>query len=150
MSKGEQELIGNHRQRAVLLARAGRGELPSAMLISGPQSVGKARLALVLAAAQLCRSPGAGGPCGACQSCRAVGRRTHPDLMVIAAENGREISLSSVRELACRLAMRGGALGDRQVLVIDDGDRLSELAANYLLKTVEEPGDGLYLSLIHI
>lgn len=57
-----------------------RGSLPQALLIHGPQGVGKQHLALWLGQLLLCSSPGSEGPCGTCTHCRWVLRLEHPDL----------------------------------------------------------------------
>lgn len=54
--------------------------LPAALLIHGPQGVGKQHLALWLARLVLCEASGEGGPCGVCRSCHLAGKIEHPDL----------------------------------------------------------------------
>ena len=54
------------------------GRFPQAALLSGPQGIGKQRLALWIAQALLCS--GDHSPCGECQSCRQVLSLGHPDL----------------------------------------------------------------------
>jgi len=55
------------------------GHLPQVMLVSGPEGVGKQRLALWAAQFLLCEAPGA-EPCGKCRSCRLVLGLAHADL----------------------------------------------------------------------
>jgi DNA polymerase-3 subunit delta' len=72
--------ITGHAEARLRLAEALRsGRLPQVLLVSGPQGVGKQRLALWLAQLALCERNGA-DPCGACRSCRLVDGLAHPDL----------------------------------------------------------------------
>ena len=70
---GHEEL----RERIATALRA--GTLPPALLLVGPQGVGKQRVGLWLAAGVLCEK-GPGAPCGECQSCRMAGSLSHPDI----------------------------------------------------------------------
>lgn len=54
------------------------GRFPQTVLLSGPQGIGKQRLALWIAQALLCS--GDRSPCGECQSCRQAMSLGHPDL----------------------------------------------------------------------
>ena len=65
------------RQRLAIAARDGR--LPQALLLEGPEGVGKQRLALWLGQTLVCER-GAEGPCNNCRSCRLAISLTHPDL----------------------------------------------------------------------
>ncbi len=63
------------------LARAVTAErLPQVLLLTGPEGVGKQRLALWLAQLILCQSPDGDEPCGACGPCRRVLDLAHPDV----------------------------------------------------------------------
>jgi DNA polymerase-3 subunit delta' len=65
-----------------LLSRFGAsiaaGRFPQSVLLTGPQGVGKQRVALWAAQALLCE--GAEPPCGLCMGCRQVLALSHPDL----------------------------------------------------------------------
>ena len=55
------------------------GQLPQVILMTGPEGVGKQRLALWLAQLVLCEAP-AEEPCGRCRACHLVLGLTHADL----------------------------------------------------------------------
>ena len=63
--------------------------------------------------------------------------RSHPDVHSVVPE-GLSIPVAEMRAVVARSARRP-ALGRWQVVVIEDADRLTEPAANALLKAVEEP-----------
>ena len=72
-------LIG-HPEARNRLARAARGgKLPQVLLLTGPQGVGKQRLALWLTQLVMCQDRGQ-EPCGACRSCHLVAGLSHPDV----------------------------------------------------------------------
>ena len=72
-------LYGHDALRRRLGGATKEGRLPQALLLEGPEGVGKQRLALWLAQTLLCESGGA-EPCGECASCRFVISLSHPDL----------------------------------------------------------------------
>ena len=133
------ELVGQ--QRAVgALRRAARGEahaMSHAWLVVGPPGSGRSNAARAFAAALQCeRSPGNPG-CGICSGCRTALSGAHPDVTVVRTEQ-LSIGVEEVRELVRRAAM-SPTLGRRQVIVVEDADRLTERGADALLKSIEEP-----------
>lgn len=74
-------LYGHEGLRNRLAGAIASGRLPQALLLEGPQGVGKQRLALWLAQALLCEAGReAGDGCGSCQACKLVTTLSHPDL----------------------------------------------------------------------
>jgi DNA polymerase III delta' subunit len=131
--------------------------VPHAVLLSGLPSVGKAVLALDLAAALLCQgATGADRPCRACRACRMVEHGNHPDLHRIEPEGaGGQIRIGrsqhpepgTVRWLVSQLALlpvEGGA----RVAIVRDAHRMNEDAQSALLKTLEEPPAATHLLLL--
>ncbi|MGH3566536.1 MAG: DNA polymerase III subunit delta' [Pseudonocardia sp.] len=104
-----------------------------AWLFTGPPGSGRSVAARAFAAALQCPSHG----CGACASCRTVMAGTHADVREVVPE-GLSISVGSMRELVA-ISSRRPATGRYQIMIITDADRLTEGAANALLKAVEEP-----------
>ncbi|GAA2870806.1 DNA polymerase III subunit delta' [Pseudonocardia halophobica] len=110
---------------------------PSAMthawLFTGPPGSGRSNAARAFAAALQCPT----GGCGECQACHTVLAATHADVREVVPE-GLSISVAEMRNLV-QLAARRPSTGAWQILIITDADRLTEGAANALLKAVEEP-----------
>jgi len=104
-----------------------------AWLFTGPPGSGRSVAARAFAAALQCPEHG----CGHCQACRTVLAGTHPDVREVVPE-GLSISVSEMRALV-QIAARRPSTGNWQIVVIADADRLTEGAANALLKAVEEP-----------
>jgi DNA polymerase-3 subunit delta' len=109
------------------------GDMTHAWLFTGPPGSGRSNAAIAFAAALQCEQ----GGCGRCHSCHEVQVGSHPDVRVTRTEK-LSIGVDDVRELVRISAL--APVGERyQVMVIEDADRLTEPAANALLKAVEEP-----------
>jgi DNA polymerase-3 subunit delta' len=73
-------LVGHERARRRLIDSLESGRLPQVVLITGPQGVGKQRLALWLAQLLFCEHRTRQGPCGTCRQCRLALDLSHADL----------------------------------------------------------------------
>jgi DNA polymerase-3 subunit delta' len=72
-------LYGHEVLRRRLATAATQGRLPQALLLEGPEGVGKQRLALWLAQLLLCERGGE-EPCHDCRACKMANSLAHPDL----------------------------------------------------------------------
>src|SRR6266536_6287457 len=78
-------VLGHDRVKA-LLARALQNErLPPALLLVGPEGVGKRTLGFEVARGLVC-DRGPGEPCGQCRTCDRTARSIHPDVIVVRPE----------------------------------------------------------------
>jgi DNA polymerase-3 subunit delta' len=128
------DLVGQDRAIAELAAAsANPAAMTHAWLFTGPPGSGRSVAARAFAAALQCSS----GGCGECQACRTVLAGTHPDVREVVPE-GLSISVAEMRALV-QIAARRPSTGRWQIVLIADADRLTEGAANALLKAVEEP-----------
>ncbi len=105
-----------------------------AWLFTGPPGSGRSNAAMAFAAALLCPNSG----CSNCNHCTTALAGTHADVELIRTE-GLSIKIEEVRELIGR-ASWSPSVANYRVVVIEDADRLTESAANALLKAIEEPG----------
>lgn len=127
------ELVGQDEARRVLAAAAAGDGMTHAWLFTGPPGSGRSTAAVAFAAALQCED----GGCGECHSCRTSLAGTHPDVTRVIPE-GLSLGVDQVRSLILD-ASRAPTSGRWQVLIVEDADRLTEAAANALLKAVEEP-----------
>ena len=109
------------------------GAMTHAWLLTGPPGSGRSVAARAFAAALECPLNG----CGECRECRTAVDGTHADVDVIATE-GLSIKVEQARELAAMSALRP-SVGPWRVIIVEDADRLTERAADALLKAIEEP-----------
>ena len=125
------------------------GKLPHALLLVGPQGLGKHEFALQLANSLLCHKPVDGGlACGECAACNLLEVGTHPDLFVVQAEErGKAIKVDDIRQLSTSLAMTSQYGGYKVTLIMDAHD-MNINASNSLLKTLEEPASDSLLVLV--
>jgi DNA polymerase-3 subunit delta' len=112
-----------------------------AWLFTGPPGSGRSVAARAFAAALQCVATEAAGSaaagCGVCAGCHTVLAGTHADVEVVRPQ-GLSLGVREARELVGRAALAPS--GRRwQVMLIEDADRLTEGAANVLLKAIEEP-----------
>ena len=144
-------------QTTRLLAQRGH-----AWLLHGPSGLGQYGLAMALARAWLCENPGANGACDQCGSCHAIEVRTHADLCVLMPETtmlelawplsekaqsdiddkkrkaSKEIRVDAMRD-AVEFSQRTSARGRGKVVLVFPAEQMNAIAANALLKTLEEP-----------
>ena len=103
-------------------------------LFTGPPGSGRSNTAIAFAAGLLCEK----GGCSTCINCTSVIDGSHADIELMRTE-GLSIKVDEVRELITRTSW-SPSVGNYRVVVIEDADRLTEPAANALLKVIEEPG----------
>ncbi|SMR71654.1 DNA polymerase III subunit delta' [Marinobacterium sediminicola] len=131
-----------------LCAQHQSDRLPHALLLSGPNGVGKRDFAQALANQLLCHQPTAQGPCNHCHSCDLRIAGHHPDLVRVAPEaEGKPIKVDQVRLLIDHLhstAQQGGY----RVVIMEPAEALNTSSANALLKILEEPGEKTLLILV--
>lgn len=120
--------------------------LPHALLLYGPQGVGKLALAERVCQLLLCEAT-ASKPCGACNACRWFLAGNHPDFRRVEPEAlwaekpdkpSIEIKIEQVRALADFLNV-GSHRGGRRVTLVHPAEHMNASTANALLKGLEEP-----------
>ncbi|WP_409420024.1 DNA polymerase III subunit delta' [Pseudaeromonas sp. ZJS20] len=125
---------------------AAQGRLAHGWLLCGASGSGKGELAQAFARRVLCQAPSQAAPCGHCHACTLLARGHHPDLH-LAEVAGRSIGVDTIRELIGQLAV-SPQLGQAKVAILPQAQRMTESAANALLKTLEEPPGAAYLFLL--
>lgn len=123
--------------------------MPHALLLHGPDGVGKERFAAALAAGLFCHQPGPGlAPCGACAECALSRAGNHPDLHWLRRPDDRKsIGVDAVRDTCEQLGMTS-LRGGYRVAVVAMAQLMTHNAQNAFLKTLEEPAPRTLLILI--
>ncbi len=153
------DLVGHGQARALLLAALEQRRLAPAYLFAGPHGVGRRLAALRFLEGVLA------GPAGDPLVRRRLQEGNHPDLLWVEPtylEKGQLVPLSQaeaagvsrraapqlrleqIREVSRFLARRP-VEAPGCLVVLDGAEAMAEAAANALLKTLEEPGDGLLI-----
>jgi len=139
------DIFGHERQIALLKGFMAQDRLPHALLFHGMEGIGKKTTALVFAKALNCLT-GNHDACDACSSCRKVDHKNHLDVVVLEAE-GQFIKIQAVRDLQQQLKFKPWE-GKKRVCIINDAEKMNNVAANALLKTLEEPPSSNIMILI--
>ena len=133
------------------------GRLPHAMFLHGNQGLGKTDFARSLAASVLCKQPDENHhACGICSSCQLLQAGTHPDyhyLKPTSLKNSKSkkpalsIRIEAIRDL-CETLNQTSQFSGYRVAILEQADQMTLAAANSLLKTLEEPGQGVLMLLV--
>lgn len=118
-----------------LYDRLARGVVPHTMLFIGDVE-DTAKITSYVAQLLLCE--GEAAPCGRCESCRLFAAGTHPDYTVVGDADAASIKTLQIEQLQKVLMLRSHG-GGRLVYVLRGIDNATMVAANRLLKTLEEP-----------
>ena len=133
----DQDQVTKVLKEAVLASRSqgSKGQqMTHAWLFTGPAGSGRSNAAVAFAAALVCPT----GGCNNCADCLSVTAWSHADVELVRTE-GLSIKVDEIRDLISR-ASWAPSVSNYRVVVIEDADRLTESAANALLKVIEEPG----------
>ncbi len=164
------ELIAQDRALTPLRSALRRGALHHAYLFGGPEGVGKATAARLLAQAANCEDGSAGpsgfreDPCDACLPCRKIAKGIHPDVIVLHEERvmakagawepkggrspSKDVVVDQVRDVVDRRLALKRFEGRRRFVIVDPADAMNPQAQNALLKTLEEPPEDTTLVLV--
>ena len=143
-------VVGNQQAQAILERALVSGQTRQAYLLYGPEGVGKLTLAQAFAQALLCqrRPPESSEPCGECAACRKVAHHNHPDLAIVEPEDGKRwLSIETMREMTHLVSLAPTESAQR-IFIIPEAERIQERTGNTLLKTLEEPPDGVVILLL--
>lgn len=142
------------RQR--LWERLQGGRFSGSLLFTGPDGIGKRRVALELAQRELCFRRSA---CGVCEGCKPFKSDPLPvelpNLLRIAPEGKAGlIRIGAIREDdlveggVIRWAHQASLPGTHRWILVEDAHRLNGASANMLLKILEEPPAGTHFLLV--
>ena len=150
MNSAWTSIKGHQEQRALFERSVQRGRLSHAYVLAGPEGIGKAKFARLLAQSMFCRErqPDKIEACGECRACRSFVAGTWPDFIQIGLPAGKtQIPVELIsgsdeekgREGLCFELSMSPQASDRRVAIINDSQRMNAEGANALLKTLEEP-----------
>lgn len=126
-----------------------QGQLPHALLLHGPEGIGKEGFARLAARSLLCTQPDPEGhACGQCKSCQLIDAENHPDFITIQPEEtGKAIKIDQVRALIQVMTL-SPHFGAYRIVLVSPAAQMNLAASNSLLKTLEEPQDNTVIFLV--
>lgn len=164
-------IIGQRRPKEILAKAIEQERIPNGYLFIGPEGTGKEALAIDFAKALFCTGMFE-KPCNTCSACRRVKEFNHPDFVYIVpkpksakTEDVRKIydslveepyarktlwaaptiGIDEIRELRKTVSIK--PTEHKKLIVIAEADKLTQEAANSLLKLLEEPPDSTHFVL---
>jgi DNA polymerase III subunit delta' len=133
------DLVKEQAEGVSYLKKVVDGTYRSPLLLIGDSGIGK-RFSVLQAIKQ---SASKGNPDAVYQ----IDNKIHPDVSVIESEGGKDIGIEAVRGVLSK-AVTHPMVAPYKYLVVDGADRLTNPAANAILKTLEEPPDKTRFFLI--
>lgn len=127
-------ILGQPQVREFLRSTIEHNRASHAYLFTGPAGSNKTAAAYAFAQAIVCPKKG----CGACEECRRVKRRNHPDVRYYSPAGAHGYLVEQVREIVADASM-APIRAQHKVYILDRVDQLGVQAANAFLKTLEEP-----------
>lgn len=131
-------------QQSISAFQQGHGH--HALLFKADQGLGTDQLLDALGHWLMCQNPQDQQPCGQCHHCHLTQAHNHPDIYQLAPIENKDIGVDQVREINEKInqhAQQGG----NKIIYVRGVDRLTEAAANAMLKTLEEPRPNTYFLL---
>ena len=141
------KLDTQERVRSFLTRAVSSGRTAQSYLFVGAPGSGKLDAAWGLAQALLCDREEVAGACASCDSCVRVARHTHPDVHYFTPESATGYLIAQVRELLDDVPL-APIRAHAKVYIIDRAEQLRANTANALLKTLEEPPEGVTFILL--
>ncbi|MBR5741063.1 MAG: DNA polymerase III subunit gamma/tau, partial [Firmicutes bacterium] len=137
------EMLGQEHIVRILRNQLKTGTVSHAYLFCGTRGTGKTTTARLLAKGLNCTGEGE-RPCGTCDACKAIAAGTYIDVIEIDAASNNGVD--NIRELR-ESVKYPPAVGPYKVYIIDEVHMLTTEAFNALLKTLEEPPEGIVFIL---
>ncbi|MCK3658495.1 DNA polymerase III subunit delta' [Pasteurellaceae bacterium Pebbles2] len=117
-----------------------------ALLFKAEPSLGVEKLIEAVARFLICQQENSEKPCTHCHACHLINAGSHPDVHYLASTENKDIGVDQVREINEKINQHAQQNGNK-IVIIDGTERLTEAAANALLKTLEEPRPNTYFLL---
>ncbi|WP_339060708.1 DNA polymerase III subunit delta' [Tepidibacillus marianensis] len=139
------QVIGQQRITEQLTKSIQNQRVSHAYIFTGPKGVGKLRMALEVAKALNCEV-NTGDACDHCLHCRRIDHHNHPDVIWVKPDK-QSITIDQIRQLQQEFHYK--AMDSKQkVYIIEQAETMTPVAANSLLKFIEEPHPSVTIILL--
>lgn len=138
------DVCGQEHITSVLAYQSEHNKFSHAYLFCGSRGTGKTTCAKILAKAANCQNKINGNPCNACDTCRSIDAGTSVDVLEMDAASNTGVDY--IRDIREEVVFTPSDMSTR-VYIIDEVHMLTESAFNALLKTLEEPPQGVIFVL---
>lgn len=142
------EIQGQTQAIQILKRAIDTRHISHAYLFTGPEGVGKKKTALAMAQYLNCSNPSIETleSCEQCPSCIQAQTGSQPDILLLEPD-GNSIKIEQIRTLLAKVSLRNYDSAYK-IVILNDAHRMTEQAANCLLKTLEEPNENTIFLLI--
>lgn len=131
-------IFGNNSLLELIGSMKSSGRVPHAIVLFGPEGVGKKTIAKYLAAQFLCTDAKEDSPCMQCKSCRMLMHDNHPDIIWVKHSGKNNYKIDDFRPI-CSNAYIPPNESERKIYIIPDFDKAKKDIQHVLLKVIEEP-----------
>ncbi len=142
-------IFGHKKQLSLLKSAVQNNSLPQSLIFYGEEGIGKKTIAVNLAEYILCgeNKEFSGKENQECH--KLFLSEAYPDFLFIKPEEGaKEIKIKQARKIVEFTSLLPQYSNSKKVAIVDEAEKLSIDSQNTLLKTLEEPKDGIFFILI--
>lgn len=138
-------VVGQNKIAEMLLNSIKVKRVSHAYIFSGTNGVGKSKMAIEFAKALNCQGE-VYDACNTCQNCKRIEHHNHQDVVWLSPE-GNSIKIEQIRQLQRESNYK--LSGSRyKIIIIEHADKMTNEAANSLLKFLEEPNSSVVTILL--
>jgi len=138
------EMVGQEHVTEILKNQIISGKISHAYIFSGTRGTGKTSAAKIFARAINCLNSHEGEPCNECEACKSILSGDSTDVVEMDAASNN--SVENIRAIRQEVIYASTSV-KYKVYIIDEAHMLSTSAFNALLKTLEEPPEGVVFIL---
>lgn len=138
------EMVGQEHVTEILKNQIVSGKISHAYIFSGTRGTGKTSAAKIFARAINCTNSHDGEPCNECEACKSILSGDSTDVVEMDAASNN--SVENIRAIRQEVIYASTSV-KYKVYIIDEAHMLSTSAFNALLKTLEEPPEGVVFIL---
>jgi DNA polymerase III subunit delta' len=135
-------ILGHDKQKKRIHFQVQTKKFPQGLILSGPEGIGKKKIAMAMLQELNCEQSQA---CGVCESCLKIEKNADVFLHSVEIQNDK-IKVEAIRDILQFASLRSWVR--HRFVLINQVEKITAQAANALLKTLEEPPEGVHFILL--